>query len=80
MSEALIGVIITGIVGVITTIISSVVQSNKSKALIELKIEHQNEKIDALTDRVDTHNNYASLIPAIQTDIANIKHTIDKMR
>lgn len=78
MSEAIIAVVITGIVTVITTVISSVVTSAKNKALIELKIEHQNEKIDALTERVDTHNNYASLIPAIQTDIANIKENMKR--
>ena len=78
MSETIIAVIITGVISIVATIVSSVIQAHEQKAVLEIKIEHQNEKIEELKERVDIHNNYASLIPAIQTDIANIKDELKR--
>lgn len=79
MSEVILSVIITGAIGIISTIITAVVQSGKNRALMELKMQHQNEKIEILTGRVDIHNNYAQHIPTIENEIKNIKEQIGRI-
>lgn len=87
MSEAIIVAIITGIFSVCGIIISNR-QSNK-KVVRELekhqiKMEHKfemqqaltDQKIEALTREVRTHNNFAQRMPVVENEVKNIK---DKM-
>lgn len=63
------------IIGVLTaggTIIGVVSANNKHDAVVDVKL-------DALTDEVKKHNNFAQRIPVIEEQIKNANHRLDDL-
>lgn len=83
MDAANIVVIIVALIGAIGTIISNIVSNNKHANEMDAKLDKQQAitetKLDALTNEVKKHNNFAEEIPTIKADIKNIEKRIDKL-
>lgn len=62
--------IISACISAGVTLIICIIQQNKSRAVIEYKIEE-------LTREVREHNNFARRMPVIEEQIKNINHRID---
>lgn len=83
MDTANIVVIVVALIGAIGTIISNIVTNNKHANEMDAKLDKQQAitetKLDALTNEVKKHNNFAEEIPTIKADIKNIEKRIDKL-
>lgn len=71
--------LISGLCVAIPTIISVIVTSNTRDAVIEERIKFLSEKIDALSEKVQQHNNFAVRIAEIERDIKTIFKRIDEI-
>lgn len=83
MDAANIVVIVVALIGAIGTIISNIVSNNKHANEMDAKLDKQQAitetKLDALTNEVKKHNNFAEEIPTIKADIKNLEKRIDKI-
>lgn len=83
MDAANIVVIVVALIGALGTIISNIVSNNKHANEMDAKLDKQQAitetKLDALTNEVKKHNNFAEEIPTIKADIKNIEKRIDKL-
>lgn len=83
MDAANIVVIIVALIGAIGTIISNIITNNKHANEMDAKLDKQQAitetKLDALTNEVKKHNNFAEEIPTIKADIKNLERRVDKL-
>ena len=83
MDAANIVVIVVALIGAIGTIISNIVSNNKHANEMDAKLDKQQAitetKLDALTNEVKRHNNFAEQIPEIRSDIKNLEKRVDKL-
>ena len=79
MDSTIIVAIISGLVTIITVVITS--RSTLSQIQADLKTSDsvQNEKIDQLRKEVEKHNNFASRIPVIEEQIKVANHRIEDL-
>ena len=82
MDGSSIAVIIVALIGAIGTIVSNIVMNNKQSAQMDAKLDKQQgiieERLNNLKESVDKHN-FATKIPAIESDIKNLEKRIDKI-
>lgn len=79
MSDALVGVIITGCLTLAGTIITVLVGNSKTNENIRINQAVTDTKLDALTDEVKKHNNFAQRMPVVEEQIKIINHRIDDL-
>lgn len=79
MSEGIIIAIITGVLTLTGTIITVIIGNNKSLAAIDKNQAVTDTKLDALTEEVKRHNNFAQRIPVIETQIQNLDTRVSKL-
>ena len=79
MSEGVIVAVITGLLTLVGTIITVVIGNNKSMAAMEKNQAVTDTKLDALTEEVKRHNNFAQRIPVIETQIQNLDNRVSKL-
>ena len=79
MSEGVIVAVITGLLILVGTIITVVIGNNKSMAAMEKNQAVTDTKLDALTEEVKRHNNFAQSIPVIETQIQNLDNRVSKL-
>lgn len=79
MSEGVIVAVITGLLTLVGTIITVVIGNNKSMAAMEKNQAVTDTKLDALTEEVKKHNNFAQRIPVIETQIQNLDNRVSKL-
>ena len=72
MGESLMGALITGGLALIGTIVSVVMTSRKSQAVIDVKIEE-------LTREVREHNGFAKRLPVLEEKVSNLTDRVDKL-
>ena len=72
--------LISGLCVAIPTIISVIVTSSSREAVIEERMKFLSEKIDALSDKVQQHNNYAVRIAEIERDLKTLFRLVDEMK
>jgi len=72
MNEALLTSIITALITGAVTLLGTWIQSSKTIAIIETKIE-------ILKQSVDKHNNFAEKIPVIEEQIKVANHRIEDL-
>ena len=88
--DTVITAIITGGLALIGVIVTSLTSNRKvenqlqtSQAVMETKYEMSqkaiNERIDALTDEVRKHNNFASRMPVVEEQIKVANHRIEDL-
>lgn len=79
MSEGVIVAVITGLLTLVGTIITVVIGNNKSMAAMEKNQAVTDTKLDALTEEVKRHNNFAQRIPVIENQIQNLDNRVSKL-
>lgn len=79
MSEGVIVAVITGLLTLAGTIITVVIGNNKSMAAMEKNQAVTDTKLDALTEEVKRHNNFAQRIPVIENQIQNLDNRVSKL-
>lgn len=79
MSEGIVIAIITGVLTLIGTIITVIVGNNKSLAAMDKNQAVTDTKLDALTEEVKRHNNFAQRIPVIENQIQNLDARVSKL-
>ncbi len=79
MSEGIVIAIITGVLTLIGTIITVIIGNNKSLAAMDKNQAVTDTKLDALTEEVKRHNNFAQRIPVIETQIQNLDTRVSKL-
>ena len=80
MDPAIVTALISGLCVAIPTILSVVVTSNTRDAVNEERINFLSEKIDALSAKVQMHNNFAERITAIEHDMKTLFRLIDELK
>lgn len=79
MSEGIIVAIITGVLTLIGTIITVIIGNNKSLAAMDKNQAVTDTKLDALTEEVKRHNNFAQRIPVIENQIQNLDTRVSRL-
>ena len=79
MSEGIVIAIITGVLTLIGTIITVVIGNNKSLAAMDKNQAVTDTKLDALTEEVKRHNNFAQRIPVIENQIQNLDSRVSRL-
>lgn len=79
MSEGIVIAIITGVLTLIGTIITVIIGNNKSLAAMDKNQAVTDTKLDALTEEVKRHNNFAQRIPVIENQIQNLDSRISRL-
>lgn len=79
MSDGIVIAIITGVLTLIGTIITVIIGNNKSLAAMDKNQAVTDTKLDALTEEVKRHNDFAQRIPVIETQISNLDTRVSKL-
>lgn len=80
MDTTIIVTIISNVFTLLGVIITVVASSSKNKALMQQKIEYQQSQLNEMKEDIKEHNNYATNIPVIKTEISNIKETLSEIK
>ena len=76
MSESIIVALITGGVSLIGTVITVIMANNKTAASVQTAQAVTDTKIEALTESVKEHNNYAKRMPVVEEQIKVLNHRV----
>lgn len=79
MSEGIIIAIITGVLTLTGTIITVVIGNSKSLAAMDKNQAVTDTKLDALTEEVKKHNNFAQRIPVIENQLQNLDSRVSRL-
>lgn len=79
MSDGIIVAIITGVFTLIGTIITVIVGMSKANKNIEIVQAVTNTKLDALTEEVRKHNNFAQRVPVVEANIEALARRVDNI-
>ena len=79
MSDGIIVAIISGVFTLIGTIITVIVGMSKANKNIEIVQAVTNTKLDALTDEVRKHNNFAQRVPVVEANIEALARRVDNI-
>lgn len=71
--------IITAVSSVAAVIITNIASNRKMQQQLEVSQAVTNTKLEALTNEVRAHNNFAQRIPVIEEKIAVANHRIDDL-
>lgn len=79
MSEAVIVALITGGLSLIGTVLTVLATSSKTNTTLKINQAVTDTKIDALTQEVKEHNNFAKRMPVVEEQIKVINHRLDDL-
>lgn len=80
MNPTVITALISGLCVAIPTLISVVVTSNTRDAVNEERIKNLSEKIDALSAKVQLHNNFETRIAVLERDLKTAFNKLDDIK
>lgn len=80
MNPTVLTALISGICVAIPTIVSVIVTSNTRDAITEERIKYLTEKMDALTVKVEKHNNLVERMAVAERDLKTAFKRIDELR
>ena len=80
MEQAIITSIITSACTLLGVIITVIVSSRKTKTEMELTQKQQQKEIEEIKKQLKEHNNYATAIPVIQTELEFIRETLNDIK
>lgn len=78
--ETIITAIITGGLALIGVIITNMTSHKTIENTLKVNQAVTDTKLEALTDEVRKHNNFAVRIPMIEKDIEYLKHEMEEIR
>ena len=79
MSGGIIVAIISGVFTLIGTIVTVIVGMSKANKNIEIVQAVTNTKLDALTEEVRRHNNFAQRVPVVEANIEALARRVDNI-
>ena len=79
MSDGIVVAIISGVFTLIGTIITVIVGMSKANKNIEIVQAVTNTKLDALTEEVKRHNNFAQRMPVVEANIEALARRVDNI-
>ena len=79
MSDGVIVAIITGVLTLAGTVITVLVGNSKTNETIKINQAVTDTKLDALTDEVKQHNNFAQRMPVVEEQIKVINHRLEDL-
>lgn len=79
MSDGVIVAIISGVLTLVGTIITVLVGNSKTNENIRINQAVTDTKLDALTNEVKQHNNFAQRMPVVEEQIKVINHRIEDL-
>ena len=79
MNEGIIIAIITGGLTLIGTIITVIVGNNKAIATMDKNQAVTDTKLEALTEEVKKHNNFAQRLPVVEANIEALARRVDSI-
>jgi len=77
--EGIIVSVITGICSIVAVAITSAASGKKMQQQLEISQAVMNAKLEALTNEVRAHNEFARRMPVIEEQIKVINHRIDDL-
>lgn len=77
--EAIIAAVVTGTLTLLGTIITVLATNKKTEQSIKVSQAITDTKLEALTQEVREHNNFARRMPVVENDIKTIYKRIDKI-
>ena len=80
MEQAIMTSIITSACTLLGVIITVIVSSRKTKTEMELTQKQQQKEIEEIKKQLKEHNNYATRIPVIQTELEFIRETLNDIK
>lgn len=78
--ETIITALITGGLALVGVIITNITSHRGIESTLKINQAVTDTKLEALTDEVRKHNNFAVRIPMIEKDIEYIKHEMEEIR
>ena len=73
MDASQVVMIIIALIGVIGSVLTNVILNGKAQAVIE-------EQLKNLTKEVEKHNNFASKIPQMETELSYLKDAVKELK
>ena len=80
MDAAIITSIVTSLCTLIGVIITVLASANKQKTEMEIAQRQQQKEIDEIKKQLKEHNNYATTIPVIQTELKFLREDITEIK
>lgn len=80
MPEAVVTALITGGLALIGVIITNMSSHKSIENALKINQAVTDTKLEALTDEVRKHNNFAVRIPMIEKDIEFLKHEVEEIK
>lgn len=77
--ETVIGALITGGLALAGVIITSIMGNNKIEKKLEISQAVTDTKLDALTEEVKMHNNFAQRMPVIEAKFDSLEARVSKI-
>jgi len=72
--------VITGALTLIGVVVSNIGANRKMESQLEIHQAVTETKLEALTEEVRKHNNFASRVPVIEKDIEYLKHEVEDIK
>lgn len=80
MSEAILVALITGGMSLIGVVVTCLATAKKSEKAIEVSQAVMKTEIAELTREVRAHNDFATRVPKLEVEVANIKDTLEDLK
>jgi hypothetical protein len=80
MSEAIIVALITGGMSLAGVVVTCLATAKKTEKSMEISQAVMKTEIKELTREVRAHNDFATRVPKLEADVANIKDTIEDLK
>ena len=77
--EGIISSLLTGGLALIGVIITNVMSNKKIEIQLDKQLAITDTKLQALTDEVKKHNNFAQRMPVVEEQIKVINHRLDEI-
>ena len=78
--ETILTAIITGGLALVGVIITNMTSHRTIENTLKINQAVTDTKLEALTDEVRKHNNFAMRIPTIEKDIEYLKHEVEELK
>lgn len=80
MNESIVVALITGGMSLIGVVVTCLATAKKSEKAIEVSQAVMKTEIAELTREVRAHNDFATRVPKLEVEVANIKDTLEDLK
>lgn len=80
MTEAITVALITGGMSLIGVVVTCIATAKKSEKAMEVSQAVMKTEIAELTREVRAHNDFATRVPKLEVEVANIKNTLEDLK